>query len=266
MYFNKINQFVKKNSSLYSVYLYLRYPAQFVHNKKEYLFYKNLLINSSLVFDVGANIGNKTYIFQKLGNKVICIEPDNTNYDKLVDRFRKKSVIVVNGCISDKDGEEIFYEDTPGSAFNTLSTKWKLSLSSPDLNRWKETKFKVSNSKIKQYYKLDTLIKMYGKPDFIKIDVEGYELEVIKGLSQRIKIISFECNLPEFKSETLACIDHLCQINPNSRFNYLCNDEIFENTENMTPEITKHFILYTSRRYMEIFAFMEQSDFQSQNT
>lgn len=262
MYLNKFNQLVKQNSNLYSLYLYLRYPTQYEHNRKEYLFYKNLLMNTTLVFDVGANIGNKTYIFQKLGNKVISIEPDNTNYDKLVERFRKKSVVVVHGCVSDKDGEEIFFEDLPGSSFNTLSTKWKASLSSPYLNRWNETKFKVSNSKIKQSYKLDTLIKMYGKPDFIKIDVEGHELQVIKGLTQRVKIISFECNLPEFKSESLGCIDHLSQINPNTRFNYLCNDENFENTKNMSHENMKQFIFNTTRRYMEIFALMEPSDFQ----
>ena len=44
---------------------------------------------------------------------------------------------------------------------------------------------------------LDIQIKKHGLPDYCKIDVEGWELEVMQGLSQAIRHISFEYHLSE---------------------------------------------------------------------
>jgi hypothetical protein len=55
---------------------------------------------------------------------------------------------------------------------------------------------------------LDNMILKYGKPNFIKIDVEGYELEVLKGLTQKIDFISIEFT-PELCQKTLDCLDYL---------------------------------------------------------
>lgn len=53
---------------------------------------------------------------------------------------------------------------------------------------------------------LDELIRIYGIPAFVKIDVEGYENEVFAGLSQAVRVVCFEANLPEFEEETIHCI------------------------------------------------------------
>ena len=53
---------------------------------------------------------------------------------------------------------------------------------------------------------LDNMIEKYGTPDFLKVDVEGGELQVFEGLSQPISVICFEANLPRFREETLSII------------------------------------------------------------
>ena len=55
---------------------------------------------------------------------------------------------------------------------------------------------------------LDWLIERYGAPAFVKIDVEGFESEVIKGLTRPVKALSIEFT-PEFISSTLECLEHL---------------------------------------------------------
>jgi hypothetical protein len=74
-------------------------------------------------------------------------------------------------------------------------------------NRFKQANW---NNKIEvEMTTLDEMIVKYGKPDFCKIDVEGFEFEVLKGLTQPIGIISFEFTIPEFVDKAIECINYL---------------------------------------------------------
>jgi hypothetical protein len=56
---------------------------------------------------------------------------------------------------------------------------------------------------------LDDIIRDYGLPFYVKIDVEGYEATVLKSLHRVVPYVSFEVNLPEFLPEAQQCIDIL---------------------------------------------------------
>jgi hypothetical protein len=62
---------------------------------------------------------------------------------------------------------------------------------------------------------LDNMIKKYGTPKFIKIDVEGYEYKVLQGLTKPVEYISIEFT-PELLEATLDCIKYL----PEGKYNY----------------------------------------------
>ena len=62
------------------------------------------------------------------------------------------------------------------------------------------------------------MIQKYGKPKFCKIDVENFEYEVLKGLSQPIKYLSFEFNF-ECIENTKKCLDYLVNLGYRS-FNF----------------------------------------------
>ena len=69
---------------------------------------------------------------------------------------------------------------------------------------------------------LDRMIERYGVPQFCKIDVEGFELDVLRGLSQPLSCISFEYHLTEAERLT-SCLDHLSGLS-RIRINFICID------------------------------------------
>jgi hypothetical protein len=79
---------------------------------------------------------------------------------------------------------------------------------------------------------IDNLIEKFGNPAFIKIDVEGYELEVLKGLSKETNLISFEYTVPEQTKKTIECINLFKLINKTIECNYSLGESMEFQLEN----------------------------------
>lgn len=197
-------------------------------------FYRRLLPelrSGDLIFDVGANEGSKTDLFLRMGARVVAIEPDETNQLILQERFVKfrlarKPVIIVGKAVSDKKTMESMWIDGPGSAVNTLSQKWATTLrGNKARHTYGHCGLDFVQRRTVETTTLEELIAMYGCPIFIKIDVEGYELNVIRGLQRPVPYLSFEVNLPEFLQEGAQCVGLLGSLAVSSKFNYAVDCE-----------------------------------------
>ena len=141
-----------------------------------------------LCFDIGANIGRKTDVFLKLGARVIAVEPQPECIHFLQKKYRFNKMVTVVGKAIDStiDTKNLYLSEV--NSLSSLSKDW---IKAYQLNeqreriRW-EKQVKVETTT------LDELIRIYGQPKFCKIDVEGYELPVLKGLTQAITTLSFE--------------------------------------------------------------------------
>lgn len=139
-----------------------------------------------LVFDIGANEGNTVDIFIKYAKKVVAFEPNPELSNRLRYRFSKKNVVVDTRAISNKSGLQNFYI----SDFHTLSTfskDWIQNSRFSYTSSW-NLELEVETTT------LEDVIDEYGIPDYIKIDIEGYEFEVLTSFTRLVDktIIAFE--------------------------------------------------------------------------
>jgi FkbM family methyltransferase len=185
---------------------YTRLYSQFVHA-------------GDLCFDVGANVGRRTRVLLRLKATVVAVEPQEQCMRRLRRMFgARRDVILVPSAVGEKQGRsEMKLCDS--HSLSSLSPAWIESVKSSgryaQCNWGRSVPIDVTT--------LDALISQYGPPAFIKLDVEGYEYEALKGLSQAVHCLCFEFT-PEFIESTRKCIDHLSHIG-SPRFNYCLESE-----------------------------------------
>ncbi|MFZ4400852.1 MAG: FkbM family methyltransferase [Bacteroidales bacterium] len=175
-----------------------------------------------LYFDVGANDGNRIQPIMDAGIKIIAIEPQKECIKYLKSKFGDKITIIPKG-LGEKEEIKIFNVSTI-NVLSSFSEEWiertQNSGRYGDAQWFKKEEVEITT--------LDKLIEEFGIPRFIKIDVEGYELEVLNGLSKSIDTISYEYTVPEQTDRALMCLKRIIEINGE---NIRCNYSIGESME-----------------------------------
>lgn len=177
--------------------------------------FESIIKSESLVFDVGSNVGEKSQTFLNLGATVIAFEPQYECFIQANNKFQvNPKYRSENIALDNKVGTSIMYV----ASYHTIS-----SMSEKFIEESKKERFvgySWNNTIEVRTDTFDNMIDKYGFPDFIKIDVEGYEFSVLSGLTRPVNIISIEFN-PELCDETLKCIDYIDNLNNgNTVFNY----------------------------------------------
>jgi FkbM family methyltransferase len=148
-----------------------------------------------VIFDIGANVGRYTEACLALSGSstLIAFEPDSSNFHKLNSRFSShNSVILVNKAVGDFTGLIELYSDKSGSELSSL-TKRRIPHIGLDFDFVQETHI----TSVKDWLITNSDLK----PDLMKIDVEGHEMDVLVGLGDHLnnlQAIQFEfggCNI-----------------------------------------------------------------------
>jgi FkbM family methyltransferase len=166
-------------------------------------FYRQFIRSGDLVFDVGANVGEYAAVFSDLGATVVAIEPNPSCCESLFKLAHIKNVRVEGTAVGDVVGSaKLRLCDSTG--LSTLSDEWyESSQNSPTyqtVNWLDQIEVPVVT--------LDLLSKRHGSPAFVKIDVEGYEENVVIGMSFDPECVSFEFSNVN-RGGALRCIERL---------------------------------------------------------
>ena len=200
--------FRSSQRSLGFAFSFLTYYGLPFHHKALTQIYAPFIRPGDLCFDIGAHLGDRIRAWSKLGARVIAIEP----HPGLMNWLRRwygqqENIVLLEQAVSDQPGTAILWISHLTPSISTTSNEW---LTIVRHNRrfagahWDE-EIPVSVTT------LDALIAQYGKPAFCKIDVEGVELDVLKGLGQPLAGLSFEY-IPAVIETALKCIDRLGQL------------------------------------------------------
>ncbi len=155
-----------------------------------------------MYFDIGANIGKWALENISKTNKIISIEASPITFEKLKKNCNNPNIILLNYAVCDNSGNDITFYHANADTLSTLNKTW---LDDTKSRFYKYTKF---HEIICKTITIDSLIDIYGKPDLIKIDVEGGEYQCVKSLTQKVDLLCFEW-AAEMLDVANNCIDYL---------------------------------------------------------
>ena len=206
--FKRIIKSIPGAKSINSILLQKKIQNQFLRlNKTEQFqldFYSQFIKKGDLVFDVGANVGSRSKLFLNLGAKVVAFEPQLELSEHLTQHLslHKNFSLMPIGLGANPSIVKLNISDA--HVLSSMSNRWiestKQSGRFSSYNWDKSIDVKVDT--------LDNMFAKFGVPKFVKIDVEGYELEVLKGLSTSIKFLSLEFTAEDIE-ESFHCMDYL---------------------------------------------------------
>lgn len=192
--------------------------------------YSTLLSPHSLVFDVGANTGEKSEALLRAGHRVVAFEPNPVLQAELTARCgRSQEFTLVSAGLSDQPGLAVLYAPPHRPhGMGSFDPAWGEIQGVNGRTQPNAT----AGLHFVSVTTLDTAIEMFGQPSYIKIDVEGWELKVLEGLSRSVPLVSFEFHSTARHVErTRACLKRLASfgraevnITPAERSYFLFDD------------------------------------------
>lgn len=167
-----------------------------------------LIAPGAKVFDIGAHVGDRTGSFLRCGASVVALEPQPHVFRALRLIYgHNPDVTLIAAAAGAVPGQMELHLNLRNPTVATLDAGFVAAAQGApgwEGQVWERT-IPVP------VVTLDQLIGQHGKPDFVKLDIEGFEPEALRGLSAPLAAISFEFTTFQ-RSAAHACIVRLSEL------------------------------------------------------
>jgi FkbM family methyltransferase len=185
-----------------SIMMYYGLPF---HQRALRRFYRQFIRPGDLCFDIGAHVGNRLRAWSMLGARVVALEPQ-PQCMRLLQRWygHQPNIVLLAQAVGAAPSQHTLWISWRTPTVSTISSAWLATVQHTTGFR----KVQWDRQVLVPVTTLDALIEEHGEPVFCKIDVEGAELDVLRGLSRPLKCLSFEY-LPAAIGVAQGCIERL---------------------------------------------------------
>lgn len=167
--------------------------------------YRKLLPQGGLAFDIGAHVGDRIGAFRRCGARVLALEPQPDCAAAIRTIYASDDhVTLLEAACGPEPGSLTLQVNSQNPTVTTASPDFVKAASGAQ--GWEGQVWDASIAV--PVTTLDALIATHGVPDFVKIDVEGFEADVLAGLSQALPKLSFEFTTIQ-KDVAQACLDRI---------------------------------------------------------
>ena len=178
------------------------------HEARMTALYGRFLKPGGLAFDIGAHVGDRIGAFRQLGARVVALEPQPLCYRVIEAVYGDNpDVTLMRAACGAHTGKIVLRVNSANPTVTTASADF---IAAADGAQGWEGQTWDATVEAKMTT-LDALIAEHAVPDFAKIDVEGFEADVLAGLSQPIPALSFEFTTIQ-RDVAYRCLDRLAEL------------------------------------------------------
>ena len=172
--------------------------------------YAQFLKPGTLAFDIGSHVGDRIGAFRRSGARVVALEPQPLCARVISAIYAgDDDVTLIESACGPQVGSLTLHINSANPTVTTASTDFVKAAGGA--GGWEGQTW--DHAIEVPVTTLDALVAAYGTPDFLKIDVEGFEADVLAGLSRPVKALSFEFTTIQ-RDVAHQCLARLAQLGP----------------------------------------------------